>query len=198
MKKISYSLRIGIVGFKDFNKTIFQDSLENIAIESKVSEDLREFFIIHKEIPIKIKLFLTQDLDELIYNFNQIEKLDVIILTINLFGSKSLYQYYKNLIEEFNETYYFQGVSMLVGIDIEQIFQKIRQKKHRISRFSLEDMAKYLNLVYCYEIHNKSQDVKEIYDKIFNDFLFRFRYSNPELFEQTKKYGKKLLKDLTK
>jgi hypothetical protein len=195
LKKISYSLRIGVVGDIHYNTEVFLDSLKKLAIESSISKEIKEFFVIHKDIPIKIKLFLTQDIDELIYNYSKIENLDVVILTINLFGSKSLYQYYKNLIEEFNETYYFQGISILVGVDIEQIFNKKRPKKYRISRFSLEDLAKYLNLIYCYEIHNKSQDVIEIYNKIFNDFLFRFRYSNPEVFEQTRIYGKNLVKD---
>ena len=138
---------------------------------------------------------MVQNLEELITDFNEIEKLDVIILTVNLFDPKSIYQYYKDILEEFNEIYYFQGVSILIGVDTEHIFKKQPSKNQRISRYSLEEITKYLNLIYCYEIYNKNEDIIEIYKKIFNDFIFRFRYSNPELFEQAQLYGKSLLKE---
>ena len=55
-------------------------------------------------------------------------------------------------------------------------------------------MAKYLNLIYCYEISNKNEDVSEIYKKIFKDFLFRFQFTRPDLYEQARSYGKTLEK----
>jgi len=185
-------LRIGIVGNKDYNKDIFYDNLRDFAIETKISEEFSEFFIIFKQIPIKLKIFLAVNLEEIINKFDRIEKLDAIILTIDVSDTKSINQYYKNLIEEFNDIYYFQGVSILVGIDISQIFKKKASKNIRVSRYSLEDMTKYLNLIYCYEIYNKKGDVVEIYRKIFNDFTFRFRYSSQELFEKARIYGETL------
>ena len=172
MKKISYNLRIGIVGNKDYSKDIFIDNLRDFAIETKISEEFSEFFIIFKQIPIRVKIFLAVNLEEIINNFDKIEKLDAIILTIDLSDTKSIYHYYKNIIEEFNDIYYFQGVSILVGIDISQIFKKKPSKNIRVSRYSLEDMTKYLNLIYCYEIYNRKGDVVEIYKKIFDDFIF--------------------------
>jgi len=115
-------LRIGIVGNKDYSKDIFIDNLRDFAIETKISEEFSEFFIIFKQIPIRVKIFLAVNLEEIINNFDKIEKLDAIILTIDLSDTKSIYHYYKNIIEEFNDIYYFQGVSILVGIDISQIF----------------------------------------------------------------------------
>lgn len=185
-------MRIGIVGNKDYNKDIFYDNLRDFAIETKISEEFSEFFIIFKQIPIKLKIFLAVNLEEIINKFDRIEKLDAIILTIDVSDTKSINQYYKNLIEEFNDIYYFQGVSILVGIDISQIFKKKASKNIRVSRYSLEDMTKYLNLIYCYEIYNKKGDVVEIYRKIFNDFTFRFRYSSQELFEKARIYGETL------
>lgn len=188
-------MRIGIVGNKDYSKDIFFDNLRDFAIETKISEDFSEFFIIFKQIPIRVKIFLAVNLEEIIKNFEKIKKLDAIILTIDLSNTKSIYQYYKNLIEEFNDIYYFQGVSILVGIDISQIFKKKASKNIRVSRYSLEDMTKYLNLIYCYEIYNKKGDVIEIYRKIFNDFFFRFRYSSQELFEKARIYGETLIRE---
>ena len=195
MKKISYSLRIGIVGNKDYNKEIFLGDIMRLAINITSSENYSDFLVVVDDIPIKIKVFLVQNLEELINNFNKIEKLDVIILTVNLFDPKSIYQYYKDNVEEFNEIYYFQGVSILVGVDTEHIFKKQPSKNLRISRYNLEEITRYLNLIYCYEIYNKNDDIIEIYKKILNDFIFRFRYSSPELFEQAQLYGKSLMKE---
>ena len=194
MKKISYSLRIGIVGNKDYTSVIFLDEIKQFAINNSSSESYSDFLVAVEDIPIKIKVYFVQNLEELITDFNEIEKLDVIILTVNLFDPKSIYQYNKDLVEEFNETYYFQGISILVGVDTEHIFQKHPSKNLRLSRYNLEEITRYLNLVYCYEIYNKNEDIIEIYKKIFNDFIFRFRYSSPELFEQAQLYGKSLMK----
>jgi hypothetical protein len=195
LKKISYSLRIGIVGNIDYNKEIFLDDLKRFTINPNSSDGYSDFLIVVECIPIKIKAFLVQNLEELINEFNSIEKLDVIILTVNLFDPKSINQYAKDKIEEFNEIYYFQGVSILVGVDTEHTFKKHPSTNHRISRYNLEETTKDLNLIYCYEIYNKNEDINEIYKKIFNDFIFRFRYSNPELFEQAQLYGKSLVKE---
>jgi len=188
-------LRVGIVGNKDYNKEMFLDGILRYAINITSSESYSDFLVVVEDIPIKIKVFLVQNLEELITNFNKIEKLDVIILTVNLFDPKSIYQYYKDILEEFNEIYYFQGVSILVGVDTEHIFKKQPSKNLRISRYNLEEITRYLNLIYCYEIYNKNDDIIEIYKKIFNDFIFRFRYSSPELFEQAQLYGKSLMKE---
>ncbi|MHA1932939.1 MAG: hypothetical protein ACW96X_10385 [Promethearchaeota archaeon] len=195
MKKISYSLRIGIVGNTDYNSVIFLEDIKRFAINTTSSDGYSDFLVVAEDIPIKIKVFLVEDLEELIGKFNKIEKLDVIILTVNLFDPKSIYQYYKNDIEEFNEIYYFQGISILVGVDLEKIFKKIPSKNLRISRFNLEEITKYLSLIYCYEIYNKDKDIIKIYMKILNDFVFRFRYSSPELFVQAQIYGKSLMKE---
>ncbi|KKK40710.1 hypothetical protein LCGC14_0934390 [marine sediment metagenome] len=194
MKKINYSLRIGIVGNKELIKEIFLSGLRSSAIEFDLVEGIYEIFLVYDNIPIKVKIFLVENLEELVNNFERIEKLDVIILTVDLFDSNSIYQYYQNIIEEFNETYYFQGISILVGIDFIKILKKKSTENLRVSRYSLEDMAKYLNLIYCYEISNKNEDVIEIYKKIFKDFLFRFQFTSPELYEQARSYGKTLEK----
>lgn len=193
MKKISYSLRIGIIGNKEQLKEIFLENLTNSAINSNLSEYYYEFLIVFKQIPVKIKIYLHEILENLIYNFENIQKLDVIILTLNLYEPDSLNIINKLLIEEFNETFSFQGLSILVGMNIEQIFSKIPSKKFKISRYQMEKTTKDLNFIYCFEIYNKNRDVNEIYNRILNDFILRFQYSSPELFETAKEYGKRLL-----
>ncbi|MFX1488428.1 MAG: hypothetical protein ACFFBI_04730 [Promethearchaeota archaeon] len=195
MKKISYNLRIGIVGNVNYNKTIFLDSIKDFAIKSEISSEMSEIRIVFKEIPINLKVFLSKSLEEVVNSYAKIENLNVIIFTVDLLNLKSMKQYEKDLIDKFHEIYSFQGISMLVGLNLKQILKNKISKKFKVSRFTLEDTAKYLNLIYCYEIYNKAEDIIEIYNKILNDFLFRFRYSSPESFTQARIYGRNLLKE---
>ena len=196
LKKISYSLRIGIIGNRASIRKIFFESLSTSAIISELSDDNYEFLIVFKQIPIKIKIFFAENLDGLISNFEQIQKLDVLILTLNLYDPDSINSINKHLLEEFIETFSFQGISVLVGMDIAQIFNSSPHKNFKMSRFQLEKTTKDLNLIYCFEIFNKNRDINEIYNTIFNDFILRFQFSSPELFETAKDYGKKLLEEL--
>ena len=193
LKKISYSLRIGIIGKKKSIETVFFEGLKITAIKSKTSDEDYEFLVVFKQIPIKIKIFIAEKMEELISNFNKIKKLDVIILPINLNEPASLQTITKQLIDEFNELFSFQGLSILVGVDFENIFNRSSYKKFRISRYQLEKITKDLNLIYCFEIINNDSDINEIYNTIFTEFMIRFQYSNPELFDVAKDYGKKLL-----
>ncbi len=193
MKKISYSLSIGIVGSKELSKTIFLDTLKMSAIDTNLSDDKLEFLIIFKNIPIKLKVFLAVRLEDLIYNFERIEKLDVLILTLNLNEPDAINYYNIALIDEFNDALSFQGLSILVGMNLGEIINNSPSKNLKISRFHLEKLTKELNLIYCFEIYNNKSDVSEIYDKLLDDFAFRFQYSSPDLFEQAKSYGKHLL-----
>ncbi|MFX1311798.1 MAG: hypothetical protein ACFFHD_04175 [Promethearchaeota archaeon] len=195
MKKISYSLKIGIVGIENSMKEIFFQYIKETAIESKSLEDYFEFFLVFKRIPIKIKIFLATDIEQLISNYNKIEKLDVLILTLNLNDSNKIYDYSELSINEFNEIFSFQGISVLLGLDISQIFKNPPSHNLRISRYNLKKKTKELGLIYCYEIYNKTEDISEVYNKVFDDFIFRFKYSNPDLYEQAQKYGMELLKE---
>ncbi len=185
---------MGIIGNIESIKEIFLENLNKLAIESTLSDDIFEFLIVFKQVPIKIRVFLEKNLENLINNFERIEKLDVIILTLNLYDKRSLRDVNKNVVDEFNDIFLFQGLSVLVGMDIEHIFNRSPSKKFKISRFQLEKTTKDLDLIYCFEIFNKSKDVNEIYSTLFNDFILRFQYSSPELFESAKDYGKRLVR----
>lgn len=174
---------------------IFLEDIKRFAINIISSEGNFEFLVVVNNIPIKMKVFFAENLEELMEKSNEIEKLEVIILTVNLFEPNSIYHYQKDNFEKFNEIYYFQGISILVGLDLNQIFKKTPSKNLRISRYNLEEITRYLKIIYCYEIYNKNKDIIRIYKKIFDDFIFRFKYSGPELFEQAQIYGESLLKE---
>jgi hypothetical protein len=193
LRKISYSLHVGIIGNKHLIKEIFLDTLKKSAIESNLSEGTYVFLIVFKQIPIKIKIFFAENLENLVYNFEEIQKLDILILTLDLYKPESLESISKPLLDELNETYSFQGLSVLVGMDIEHKLNNTPPKNHKISRFQLKKTTKDLNLIYCFEIFNRNKDIHEIFNTLLDDFILRFQYSNNELFEAAKDYGKKLM-----
>jgi len=195
LKKISYSLRIGLIGSNNSGKELLLNYLEDTAIEKNHSADKFEVLLIHKGIPFKIKVFPAENLIEVIseqsINFG---KLDVLIIILNLNDLNSIKEYEKEAFEEFRQFFLFQGLSILAGMDVKQILKGSPSNNLRISRFNLIKKAKELNILYCFEIHNKERDISEIYNKLLNDFIFKFQYSTPELFEQAKIYGRKLIK----
>ena len=194
MKKISYTLNLGLVGSykygEDSGKGIFIDFLKDKAVEYNL-DDYHEFLIIFNQIPIRMKIFPVEDFNELILNYDKIKKLDIIVLTLNIYEFNSINEYEKQSFEEFEKYYKFRGSSILVGIDVEKIYRST-SKNSRISYFDLIKKAKELNILYCFEIQNKNRDLSELYNKVLDDFIFKFQFSSPELFNQAKSYGKEL------
>jgi len=205
LKKISYSLHLGIVGSKNSEngsgREIFLDYLKNKTIDDKISrtnendKNLFNYFIVYKQIPIKIKVFLAESLNEFIFNHEKIKKLDVLILALNLYDLNSITEFTKESFDQFKDIFSFWGLSFLVGIDVNQIFRKpILEHSTRINNIDLINKAKQLDLLYCYEINVKDKDLIDFYNNIFNNFLVKFQISSPELFDQAKSYGKDLIK----
>ena len=194
MKKISYTLNLGLVGSyksgEDSGKGIFIDFLKDKAVEYNL-DDYHEFLIIFNQIPIRMKIFPVEDFNELILNYDKIKKLDIIVLTLNIYEFNSINEYEKQSFEEFEKYYKFRGSSILVGIDVEKIYRSTSNNS-RISYFNLIKKAKELNILYCFEIQNKNRDLSELYNKVLDDFIFKFQFSSPELFNQAKSYGKEL------
>ena len=124
LKKISYSLRIGIIGDKELIKQIFLENLSKSALESNLFNGNYEFLIVFKQIPIKLKIYLAENLENVIKNFEDIQKLDVLIITLNLYNPDSLDIIKKHVLDEFSNIFSFQGLSFLVGMDIQHIFNK--------------------------------------------------------------------------
>jgi len=114
LKKISFSLRIGIIGNIEFIKEIFFESLSSLTLDSNLSEGNYEFLMVFRQIPIKIKIFLAENLENIINDFENIQKLDIIILTLNLYEADPLRAINKKLLKDFNEIFSFQGLSVLV------------------------------------------------------------------------------------
>lgn len=201
LKKITYSLNFGFIGSNksadDFGKRIFLEYLKKISIKSKLTETFNikdeapELLIIFKEIPIKIRIFSAENFDYFIYNLEKIQKIDVIILIFNIFDTNSIKSLTKDSFEEFKDYFSFRnGISVLAGINLEA---DNNPEKNRISNAQLIEKAKELDVIYGYEITVGKEENFEFFDRILDDFIFKFQYSSPELFDLAKIYGKELM-----
>ena len=145
-----------------------------------------EFLIIHENVPIKLKIFSTRGIQQALMNNDKIERLDILIFTLNMHDYASLNLFQKEILEELYQCLDFQGISILAGI--QQEFS---------SRFLMNDLdlinkAKELNMLYCYKIQNE-EDLTELFKKALGDLIFKFQYSNPDLFGQAIAYGSELI-----
>jgi len=198
LKKISFSLHLGFVGLQDSGSEIILDFFKEKSIESNYTnesdnKDEYEFFLVFKQIPIKVKVFLAENLKEIILNYESINRLDAMILALNLYNLSSKNNYFKKDFDEFTEKYSFNGMSALIGLDVGLILGNNHSKDFRISRYNLVQKAKELDVLYCFEILNKKNDILELYNKIIGDFTFKFQFTNPEILEKAREYGKTLI-----
>ena len=199
MKKINFSLHLGFAGLKDSRKEIILDLLKQKSIETDYINDVDnskvyEFFLVFNQIPIRLKAFLTEDIKEIIKNHDDIKRIDIMLLTLNLYNSSSINRYNKKDFDDFIKRYNFNGMSALVGLDVDLILHNAPSKEFRISRFNLVQKAKELNLLYCFELLNNKSDLIELYNKLLEDFTFKFQFTNPEILQKAKEYGKTLIK----
>ena len=204
MRKISYSLNLGVISLKSSEKRsgsqLIVDFLKNKAIEDNlpnvegIAEDHLEFFIVFKQIPIKVRAYLVDNFNQLVLNYKKIQKIDVLIFAVNLYDLDAIDLLEKEEFDEFRKTFSFWGTSILVGIDVNRIFRiPPSPKGFRLSKERLIKKAKELNVLYCFEIKYKYKDLKEFSEKILNDYIIKIEHRSPEFFNEAKAYGDELV-----
>ncbi|MBD3193701.1 MAG: hypothetical protein GF317_01500 [Candidatus Lokiarchaeota archaeon] len=190
MKRISFNLRIGVIGaFKgekeEFLSYIKKDSVQTETLdEDGLDGQLQQFLILYKSIPIKLRIYFFKNYSEIIENTNISKPFDVIIQFAHI--SEDLVLNNQNPLEELDR-YTSGDISyILVGRELNNLDKAI------INRTSLVHYAKKLGFLYCFLIQNRESDYQEIFNKFLDDLIFKFQYSSPEIFERAKKYGESL------
>ena len=193
-------MHIAFVGIHDAGKEIILDFFKEKALESdytseEIDKDKKvyEFFLVFKQVPINLKVFLAENIKEITFDYETIKRLDIIILALNLYNLSSKNKYFKKEFDEFIEEFMFSGISILLGWDVDLILKDTQSKDFRISRHNLVQKAKELDMLYCFEILNNRSDLLDFYNKILGDFTFKFQFTNPEILEKAKEYGKTLI-----
>jgi len=200
VKKIIFSLQLGLIGQDDSGKNILLDFLEKESIPNSAlnnnneHKDFSQYTIVHEQIPIKIKVYKAINLNSLMKDFKQIRNFDILILALNLYHLNSKNDYRKDELERFIKIYSFKGISCLVGFDMEGILKGNNSKDFRISRYNLIQKVKELDLMYCFEIKNDKNDLIELYQILLNDYIFKLNLTNPDLLDKAKRYGDELFK----
>ncbi|MFX1236579.1 MAG: hypothetical protein ACFFAS_07555 [Promethearchaeota archaeon] len=199
MKKISFGLDVGLVGSSNsFNESFFE-YLKKLSIPSSSSSEtpsknkVFNVFIVFNGVPIKIRVHLAKNFEDIIYMSDKINKIDVLILVLDVYDLTSKDQYKPKDIKEIIEVFSFKGTSVLLGIDTKKIEKEDDFDGFRISRYDLVQKTKELDLLYCFEIQNKNKDIKDFFEIILSDHVFKFAITNPELLEQSKIYGTHLM-----
>ena len=201
MKKITYTINFAFIGSNtssnELEKEIFIEYLKKMAIENNVreknniNESPLEFLIIFREIPIKIRLFLYKSFENIKFNNEKITNIDVIVFIFNILDFNSLQSFNLESFEEFKKNISFTSrISVLAGIDLEK---NNYAESDRISRNQMIEKSKELDVLYTYEIRKNEEDISQFFEKILDDFVLKFYYSSPELFDLAKLYGKELL-----
>jgi len=192
LKKIKFSLNLGIIGADDSGIDFLIDHLKLSALRNDNNEKLNEFLITYQDIPVKIKVFNGKDFNQLNERYENIRRIDAIMVIIDIYNLNSFNGDLFKGFEEFNTLYMFKGVSILAGIDKFFIENGVLSDKLRINRINLIQKTKDLGFLYCFEIQNINNDILEIFNKIINNFMIKLRNINPELLERAKTYGKEL------
>ncbi|TFG15996.1 MAG: hypothetical protein EU535_00110 [Promethearchaeota archaeon] len=201
MRKITYTVNFAFISSNessnDLEKEIFIKYLKKIAIESNLgeisnsNEDPLEFLIIFKEIPIRIRVYSSNSFNNIRDQYAKIPNIDVVVIVFNILNLDLINslntQFFEELISEFSFT---NGISVLAGVNLED---DTSNEKVHISRESIIKKAKEFEVLYTYEIRKNEEDISQLFEKILNDFILKFHYSSPELFELAKLYGKELL-----
>jgi hypothetical protein len=195
LKKVRFSVNLAIVGMEDLCKELFQQYFYRTALHSCQNNNVHEYLVIHQNIPFKINLILAKSFDQLIGERAKLKSLDVLIVCINIYNTKSINQYTLTSFNQLTQQYKFQGLTVLAGVDSYYLEKGVPSEYFRISRLNLIKKTNQLNFIYYFEIQNKNGDINAILEQVLNDILQRFQTSSPELLNRAKSYGQELLKE---
>ncbi|MHA1723508.1 MAG: hypothetical protein ACTSXH_01510 [Promethearchaeota archaeon] len=201
MKKITYGLKFGIIGKSNGPRAKFRNYLKSISFEAKeVSKDswgvTEKFFILYSSIPLSMTLHEESTIDSFLDTHANLITLDALLLFLSMDQKSNLHHFEPQLLKKLEVYYDFKGIDALIGMNIlpqDNNDAQIDPSKG-ILKEELVDKAKYLDVLYCFEIINEPEDFQEIMDKILRFFLLKFKISSPEIYKQAKNYGLSLMK----
>ena len=199
MRKVNYKIKIAIIGKEPKARQNILNFLKTNTIDKRVEiSDNPIFQIIHRFIPIKIHVKLYETMNAMSSEIESNENFDFIFLLLSIYDNDSLNNYEKELYEELCSKINFRGSSLLIALDVNSIKNDFPNDEIRISRHRLIRKCNELDLEYCFEIINYKEDLNDLFKKILDDSLIKFKISNPELYEKAKELGVILSEKLEK
>ena len=189
MKDIVFSINLGLIGTEDSRLEIFTDYLKELAINYKSENLVYEFFLKFENIPIKLRIAITDNFDDLIHRNKQFSHFDAILVAVNLYNINSISNY--NLMDYvyFKNYYIFNGFSALVCVDTFLIQEKKVPNKKDITEFNLIQKTQELEFLYCFKIQDRKRDLTDLFNKMLSYINLKLKFLNPDLFNRVKSSG---------
>ena len=190
MRKINYKLKIAIIGKEPKGHDMILNCLTNLTIDNQEeSLDSFVFQIMHKYIPIKIHIKQYETMRTMLSELDSVNSFDFLFLVLNIYDNDSLNDFEKELYEELCSEIHFKGSSLLIALNLKSTKKDFLINKVRISRHRLIRKCNDLDLEYCFEIIDPNEDLNDLFKKILDDSVIKFKISNPELYEKVKEFG---------
>ena len=186
LKDIIYSINLGLIGTEYSRLEIFIDYLKEIALKFTSENLIYEFYLQYKGILIKLRVVIADRFEELIHRSENFKHFDVIIIAVNIYESNSISNYTIQNYSDFRNYFFFNGISVLVGVDTFLIFQKEPPNERNITEINLIQKTKELEFLYCFKIQDIKKDISEIFSKVLNYINLKLKFLNPELFKRAK------------
>ena len=186
MKDIIYSINLGLIGTEYSRLEIFIDYLKEIALKFTSENLIYEFYLQFEGILIKLRVVIADRFEELIRRSEDFKHFDVIIIAVNIYESGSISSYTIQNYSDFRNYFFFNGISVLVGVDTFLIFQKEPPNERNITEINLIQKTKELEFLYCFKIQDIKKDVSDIFSKVLNYISLKLQFLNPELFKRAK------------
>jgi hypothetical protein len=188
LKRITVSLQIGIINsnknlFNPFIKYLEEKSLsKGKPQETSKHKEYNEYLVIYENIPIKLKINLLKSFNDLMNNYEKTKGIDVVILLTEQ-DKESLSGLSKKQLKEVDELLLSSVSFVLVQMETSS------DSKNIINEHDLIHKAKKLDVRYLFTIKPHHTEINQIFTKILDDFILKFKFLNPELFEKAKAYG---------
>ena len=186
MKDIIFSINLGLIGTEYSRLEIFIDYLKEIALKFTSENLIYEFYLQFEGILIKLRVVIADRFEELIRRSEDFKHFDVIIIAVNIYESGSISSYTIQNYSDFRNYFFFNGISVLVGVDTFLIFQKEPPNERNITEINLIQKTKELEFLYCFKIQDIKKDISDIFSKVLNYINLKLQFINPELFKRAK------------
>jgi len=187
LKDIHFSLNLGLIGTDDSRIDIILDYLKEKTKLIGSKDSISEFQFIYENVPLKMNIFQFNHFKDLTNNIKHIKKLDAIIVVVNLYNDQAISKLNLNDYKEFCESFMFNEIAALVGIDPYLVEKKTPPASRNINEFVLIQKTKELKFHYCFKIQNSEKDIADVFNKILNYVNLKLEFINPEMFERAKK-----------
>ncbi len=186
LKDIIYSINLGLIGTEYSRLEIFIDYLKEIALKYTSENLIYEFYLQYEGILINLRVVMADKFEDLIQRSESFKHFDVIIIAVNIYDKDSMSNYTIQNYIDFRNYYFFNGISVLVGVDTFLIFQKEPPNERNITEINLIQKTKELEFLYCFKIQDIEKDISEIISKVLNYINLKLKFLNPELFKRAK------------